>query len=564
MIKKAVDKTAAKYRWVAFGTLLLAAFMQLLDVTIVNVAIPTLRDDLHMSYAAIQWMAAGYTLSFAIFLVAAGRLGDIFGRKKIFMLGILWFTIASLLCGIAVSGDQLVIFRLIQGVGAAMMMPQITANLVVLFKPGKERLKASGMYGGVAGLALASGPIIGGALLEANVFNLDWRSIFLINIPVGIIALAISLKVLPESKSDHPLKVDWLGMTILAVALGMLLYPLIQGRELDWPAWTIWMMVSSVPLFVVFWFWERYKERKDKSPLVLLELFKSRVFVAGVLLFIMFYGAMASFFLLYTLFLQGGLGFSALHAGLNNLPISIGVAVSAGALVNVMLPKIGRNVLVIGIISMMTGYWALIVALNWFGDDITSLQMLPGLVLVGLGMGLFIASLFNFALAGIQHRQAGSASGVLATVQEVGAAAGIALVGVIFFNLLGSNAFASAQTEDNFIREKLTAAQIPAASQKPIIDKFHDCFTDRSKAKDPNEEPASCKQTTNSQLPPQVAQTIKDTFSDAGKTANTSNFVDSFRSTLLILIAVCIGVLGLIPLLPKNAPEALPEEALEI
>ena len=438
------------------------------------------------------------------------------------------------------------------------------ANLVVLFKPGKERLKASGLYGGVAGLALASGPIIGGALLEANVFGLDWRSIFLINIPVGLLALVVSLKVLPESKSEHPLKIDWLGMMLLGAALGLLLYPLIQGRELDWPVWTFWMMASSVPLLIAFWFWEQYKERKDKSPLVMLELFKNREFIAGVLLFIMFYGAMASFFLIYTLFLQGGLGYSALHAGLNNLPIAIGLAASAGAIVNILLPKIGRNVLVLGVMSMMFGYGALIIALHLAGAAITSWHMLPGLLLIGLGMGLFIASLFNFVLTGIKHHQAGSASGVLSTVQEVGAAVGIALIGVIFFNLLGSNALRSATAEDGFIRDQLTAAHVPATAHGDIINSFHDCFVDLANAKDPAEQPNSCKESESAQLPPQLAQTIKQTFTDAGETANTANFIDTFRATLMVQIGVCLAVLALIPILPKQAVKVLPEEALEI
>ncbi len=564
MIRKLLNKSATKYRWVAYSILLMAAFMQLLDVTIVNVAIPTLRDDLGMSYAAIQWMAAGYTLSFAIFLVAGGRLGDIFGRKKIFITGVAWFTVASLLCGMAANGDQLILFRLLQGAGAALMMPQIMANIVVLFKPGKERLKASGLYGGIAGLALASGPVVGGALLEANAFGLDWRSIFLINIPVGLLAFAIALKVLPESKSEHPLKVDWLGIVLLGSALGLLLYPLIQGRELDWPIWTFWMMAASLPLLAVFWFWERYKERKDKSPLVMIELFKKREFIAGILLFIMFYGAMSSFFLIYTLFLQGGLGYSALHAGLNNLPIAIGLAVSAGAIVNILLPKIGRNVLVLGVMSMMAGYGALIAALQIAGADITSWHMLPGLLLIGMGMGLFIASLFNFVLTGINHHQAGSASGVLSTVQEVGAAVGIALIGVIFFSLLADTALYSAKNEDGFIRDKLTAAQIPAAAHGQIIDSFHDCFVDLNNAKDPAEQPDSCKESEATQLPPQTMQMIKQVVVDAGNTANTANFVDTFQKTLLVQIGVCLAVLALIPLLPKKATETLPEEALEI
>lgn len=552
MIKKKLEKAADKYRWIAFAILLLAAFMELLDVTIVNVAIPTLREDLNMSYAAVQWMAAGYTLSFAIFLVAGGRLGDILGRKKVFIAGVVWFTIASLLCGLAGSSEQLVIFRLIQGVGAALMMPQILANLVVLFNDAKERLKASGMYGGVAGLATVSGPIVGGFLLEHNFFNLDWRMIFLINVPVGILTLIVALKFVPESKSPHPLKVDWIGMVILGVALFMLLYPLIQGRELGWPWWTFALMAGSLPLLAIFWFWERRKEKRDHSPLVLLEMFKSRVFTSGVVLFIAFFGAMTSFFFLFTLFLQAGLGYGAFHAGLNNAPISVGLAISAGWLVNILLPKIGRNILVLGAISMMIGFWALIVAINWAGSDVTSWAMLPGLLFVGLGMGLFIASLFNFVLAGVTHKQAGSASGVLSTVQELGSATGIALIGVIFFNILGGSALSSIQAQDTQVRDTLTAAHIPAPAQNQIIDKLHDCFVDLSNAKDPNEQPESCKQTNNAQLPPAVNKTISETLKTAGEKANTENFIDTFRTTLLYLILICIGVLALVPLLPKH------------
>lgn len=545
------------------ATLLGAAFMELLDVTIVNVAIPTLRQDLHMSYAAIQWMAAGYTLSFAIFLVAGGRLGDIFGRKKIFISGVVWFTAASLLCGVAGTGEQLVAFRLLQGIGAALMMPQIMANLVVLFHSGKERLAASGMYGGVAGLATVSGPIVGGLLLEHSIFGLSWRSIFLINVPVGIITLCLALKYVPESRSSHALKVDWIGMTLLGAALFVLLYPLIQGRELGWPAWSLWMMASSLPLLGAFWWWERIKEKRDGSPLVVLELFQERTFVAGIILFTAFYGAMTSFFFLFTLFLQGGLGFSPLHAGLNNAPISVGIAISAGALVNVLLPKIGRSILVLGSLGMTLGYVWIYLVLGWFGIEVTSWQLLPGLLLFGLGLGMFIASLFNFVLAGIAHNHAGSASGVFSTVQELGSAAGIALIGVLFFSILGSNALPSAQQQSAMIYDKLRPLHLPSAAEHTIVRSFTTCFVDRSSAKDPGTEPKSCKQTKDS-LPPQVANAITHTLTEVGATANKHNFVDTFRTTLLYMIGVSMVVLALIPLLPKKVSNEIPEEALAI
>ncbi len=552
-----------KYRWIAMATLLLAAFMQLLDITIVNVAIPSLQRDLHMSYAAIQWMAAGYTLTFAVSLVAGGRLGDIFGRKKIFMIGMGLFTIFSLFSGVAQSAEWLITARLLQGASAALMMPQIMANLIVLFKDQKERLRASGMYGGIAGLATVSGPLVGGLLLEYNLLGWDWRNIFFINLPIGIISLLLAAKYVPESKSPHSLKVDWIGMGLLATALTLLLFPLIQGRELDWPWWTFAMMASSLIVLTIFAFFEKYKTKKDGSPLVVLSLFKERVFIAGLIIFIFFFGAMGAYFLIATIFLQSGLGFTPLEAGLTNVPFSIGIALGAGLLVNLLVPKLGRNALLVGSLALITGFGYLIWILTTIGVNITGWHLVPGYLLNGAGMGLIIASLFNFVLAGIGHEHAGSGSGILSTTQELGTSIGIAVIGVIFFNLIGANALPAARSVEQPIRQELASLHLPEPAQQQIIEAFTTCYHDRANQKDPTVIPQSCKQAeTAPNMPPQVAEKISSTLEKAGNNANKENFVETFRTTLWYQIGL-FAVIGLLILfLPKKAPAQLPEETL--
>lgn len=545
------------------ATLLLAAFMQLLDVTIVNVAIPSLQRDLHMTYATIQWMAAGYTLSFAVILVTGGRLGDIFGRKRIFMWGMALFTVFSLLSGVAQNDAWLITARVLQGISAAMMMPQIMTYIVVLFKDQKERLMATGMYGGIAGLATVGGPLIGGILLENNLFGWEWRNIFFINIPIGIISLILAGRYVPESKPPHPLKVDWIGMALLTSALLTLLYPIIQGRELDWPWWTFAMMAASLPLLAAFALYEKYKTKKDGSPLIVLEPFKERVFVAGLIICIFFFGAMGAYFLLASLFLQGGLGFTPLEAGLTNIPFSIGVVIGAGLLVNILVPRIGRNALLFGVLCLIAGFGYLILILNAVGANLTGWHMAPGYLLNGTGMGLVIASIFNFVLGGVQPNHAGSASGVLSTTQEMGTSIGIAVIGVVFFSLIGANATAASNTVEPQIRSELHSLHLPENAQREIISGFNVCFHDRANEKDPYQVPDSCKKAVSSPgMNPKISQKISTILQDAGSQANKDNFVNTFRTTLAYQIGMFIFVGVLIPLLPRKAPEQLPEATI--
>ncbi len=418
-------------RWLALIVLLFAGFMDLLDVSIVNIAIPSIQRDLAAPYSTIQWIIAGYSLAFALTLITGGRLGDIFGRKRVFMIGVTGFTLASLMCGLSANPEVLVAARVVQGAMAAIMTPQVLSIIQVTF-PRRERAKAFGMYGAVAGLAAVAGPLLGGFLIEGNLFGLDWRPIFLINIPVGILALIISGAVVRESRSPQAIKLDLVGMLLVTGGLLLLVDPLVQGRDLDWPAWIFISMAASIPVLALFVFYERHKTRLDGSPLVALSLFRERSFVVGLLTAIIFFAGMSSFFMVYTLYVQIGLGWSAIHAALTGLPASIGAIVFSGASI-ALAPKIGRKVIIAGVLLMAAGMVLMIFTIQLAGTDITSWHLIPSMLIGGTGMGLVIAPIADIVLAGVPLENAGSASGVVSTINQLGGAIGVAVIGVIFF-----------------------------------------------------------------------------------------------------------------------------------
>ena len=342
-------------RTIALLVVLLAFFMDVLDSTIVNVAIPSIQENLGASYSAIQWIIAGYALAFALFLITGGRLGDILGYKKVFMAGIVGFTAASAFCGFATTTEMLIGGRLVQGLMAAMMVPQILSTIQIMYTTFEERRSVSAFYGGLAGVATVTGPILGALLISGDLWGLGWRAIFLVNVPVGIGATILAAIYLPNAKSPHPLRLDLVGVVLILVAMLLLMYPLIEGRQLDWPAWVFASMVASLPAFVLFGWWQVRKDRRDGSPLVVPALFTKQSFVAGIAtsgsLFAIVYG----FFLVLTLFLQVGLGYSVLKAGLTGIPFSLGVAVSAGSSGPLLVPRFGRNIVSAGPLVMADG-----------------------------------------------------------------------------------------------------------------------------------------------------------------------------------------------------------------
>ncbi|MGW6940666.1 MFS transporter [Streptomyces xanthophaeus] len=429
------SSTADRRRWLALAIVMTAAFMDLVDVTIVNIAIPSMRENLGASTSAIQWITAGYALAFAAGLITGGRLGDIYGRKRLFLVGIAGFTAASLLCGIAADPGMLVAARLLQGAMAAMMVPQVLAIIHVTFPP-HERGKVFGMFGAIVGLGAVSGPMLGALLTEWNLFGLEWRPIFLINLPVGIAGVILGRKFITESKAPQALRLDLVGVVLATLALVMLIFPLTQGRENDWPLWGFLCMGAAPFVFAAFIVYEKYKIKKDGSPLVELSLFKVKSFAGGIAVQLTFGIATGIFFLVWTLYMQMGLGWSPLRAGTTGIPFSIAVSAAAGISVQKLVPRFGRKVLQAGALTMAAGLLIYIWESQHYGMGIASWQMALPLVVMGIGMGLIVAPLTDTVLSEVPREHAGSASGLINTTGQMGNALGLGLTSVVFFGLI--------------------------------------------------------------------------------------------------------------------------------
>jgi EmrB/QacA subfamily drug resistance transporter len=424
-----------------------AAFMDLVDVTIVNIAIPSIQRDAGASVSQIQWITAGYALAFAAGLITGGRLGDIHGRKRMFLMGIGGFTLASALCGFAANPEMLVASRILQGAMAAMMVPQVLSIVHATF-PAHERGKVFGLFGAIVGLGAVSGPLLGALLTEWNLFGLEWRPIFLINLPVGVAALILGSRFITESKAPRALKLDLVGVALVTLGLTMLLYPLTRGRELGWPLWGYLSMAGALVVFGALVAYERRKTVRDGSPLVELSLFRVKSFAAGIAVQTVFGVALGVFFLVWTLYMQIGLGWSPLRAGLTGVPFSIAVSTAAGLSVQKLVPRHGRRVLQAGALLMAAGVLLYIWESGRYGMAIASWQMALPLIVMGVGMGLIVAPLTDAVLSEVPREHAGSASGLINTVQQMGNALGLGLVSVVFFGEIG---------------DRLTAAQVGPA-----------------------------------------------------------------------------------------------------
>jgi EmrB/QacA subfamily drug resistance transporter len=544
-------------RTIALWVILLAFFMDVLDTTIVNVAIPSIQANLGASYSSIQWIIAGYSLTFALFLITGGRLGDIFGYKTLFIVGMAGFTIASGLSGLATTTAMLIAARLLQGFMAAMMVPQILSTIQVMYPTTKERQGVSAFYGALAGIATVFGPIIGALLISGNLWGLGWRAIFLVNIPVGVAAIILAIVYLPRAKSPHPLRLDLMGVVLILAAMLALMYPLIQGRELDWPTWAFVSMAGSLVLFVLFGWSQVWKDKRDGSPLVVPSLFKARSFVAGIAVSGTFFAIITGYFLILTLFLQVGLGYSVLKAGLTGIPFSLGVSIAAGMSGPVLVPRFGRNIVSAGPVVMAVGFLLFIGTINYFGGAVSPIELIPALVVAGVGMGFVVASVYPFILAEVPLKHAGSASGVVNAVGQIGGAIGVAVIGVIFFGLIASQSTASVDSVRAELVADLSAAGLPSFAQPAIVASFETCFHDRATAKDFSALPESCKpgqaaQAAFAATQPVMAQAVGTAIAKHAKEANQRNFTRSITRTLLWEIGALVLIFFLTLLLPRR------------
>jgi EmrB/QacA subfamily drug resistance transporter len=415
---------------------LVAMFMAIFDFYVINIATPSLQSQLHIGEATLELIIGGYTFTYASLLVTAGRWGDIFSYKRLFMLGMGLFTVASFFCGISQTGTQLVIVRLIQGVGAALMVPQVVAFITVTF-PGPERPKALSWFGSTIGLAVVAAQILGGALLSADIASLGWRIIFLINIPIGAVTLFFAAKLLPNAKAARRPKQDVLGNIGIAATLGLAILPIVVGRSEGWPLWGWIMMGAAVPVAIATVLYEKALPAKGGEPMLDLSLFKGRAYSVGILTIVGVMTFYSGFIFGMTMFLQFGLGLSPLKAGLTFGPMGLAFAFSS-LMARPMLMKYGVKVINIGQVLLVLSTAVLLIELNAAGTGTSAWEMVAPMILGGLGTGVTLPALTGVVISKVPPQQAGVASGLLTTAQQFANTIGVAVFGVIFFNALGN------------------------------------------------------------------------------------------------------------------------------
>jgi len=429
------ETSVNKHRWLILGIVLAAEIMDLLDSTIVNVAGPSLKEKLHATPSALQWVIGGYTLALGAGLVLGGRLADRYSRRNIFLLGLTAFTVSSLLCAIAPNIHLLIAFRLIQGMAGAMVLPHVIGFIRDVFPP-QELGDAFAIFGPVFGLGGILGPIIGGFIIDGNIASTGWRAVFLVNIPIGIINIALAWKYLPKRAVDRTLKIDLLGAFLVVASSGLLLLPLIQGQELGWPLWTYLSLVASFVGFGLFTVQQRWVMTRKKTPLVDPDIFKSLTYNLGLTGIFTFFAGFTGVYLIITLFLQIGERYSARGAGIANIAIALGTAIGGALSGAVLAEKFGTKVLQIGALAQIAGALLLFFAL----PNMSSFHfwhIAPGMLVSGFGTGLVVAALFDAILLAIKDELVGSASGVLSALQSIGSAVGVAIFGTLFFNQVG-------------------------------------------------------------------------------------------------------------------------------
>jgi EmrB/QacA subfamily drug resistance transporter len=432
-------------RWLAAIVMIVGALMDMIDVTIVNVALPTIRRDLHASATQLEWVVSGYMLAFAAALIIAGNLGDLLGRKRVFLTGVAVFGLASLAAGLSGSGAELIAARVVQGTAAAAMAPQVLATFRAVFT-GAERGKAFSIYGAMLGFASAVGLLLGGLLTGANLFGWSWRAVFFVNVPVAAGALIAGLRFVPETRDPGARRPDVPGAVLLAGSLVAIVYPLLEGRQLGWPAWVWVLLAAGVAGLGVLGLLEarRAGRRADgPAPLLRVRLFRVPAFAAGLGVQMAFSAGLQGFFLAFALWLQAGEHFSPLKAGLTAVAFSAGSFIGAPVAVP-LAQRHGRRVLALGGLLMAAGIAGVSLAASHVGVNGSPWPVVPGLVAAGAGLALLIIPLVNVVLAAVPVEAAGGASGLFSTAQQLGGALGVALLGTVFFGYLNGHSFQAA------------------------------------------------------------------------------------------------------------------------
>jgi EmrB/QacA subfamily drug resistance transporter len=425
--------------WRAVSIVLVGAFMALLDTTIVNVALPTIRTGLHASPASLEWIVSGYALAYGLALVPGGRAGDRFGHKNLFLIGLTIFTLASVACGVSETQGEIVAARIVQGVGAGLFFPAISATIQHAFT-GAARSKAFGVLGAVIGVSTAMGPLLGGVIIAGAGTADGWRWVFLVNLIIGAVAIPMAAWRLPRAETHTRRSFDPAGLLLLTGGLLLLLIPLVEGQQDGWPPWTWICFGCCVVVFAALAAWELREDRRGADPLLKPNLLRQASFSAGAIFAIAFFGGFTSIFFTLSILWQEGLAHSALLTGLLIAPYSVGTLVSA-ANSDKLSARLGRGVLVLGCTLLLIGLALVVVVIHLTEPAVNGFALIGPLLLAGLGTGMTIAPNQDFVLATVPRREAGTAAGILGTSQRLGQAIGIAIIGTVLF---GSLKFTSA------------------------------------------------------------------------------------------------------------------------
>ncbi|OKI71681.1 MFS transporter [Micromonospora sp. CB01531] len=479
---------AGRARTIALFAVLVGLLLDLLDIVIVNVALPTIQEDIGASSSNMQWMVGGYTLAFATMLVTGGRLGDIYGRKRIFIIGMTGFAAASLVAGIAVAPEQMIVARFVQGGMGALMVPQVLSILQVMYPPN-DRGRAFSALSVVFAVGTVGGPVVGALLTASNVGGLTWRTIFLVNLPIAVGCLVITAKLVPESRGKSAQRLDVQGAVLVGLGMLLLVFPLIQGPEQGWPVWTLASLAASVLAFAAL---VAVQRRRTVSPLIPMSLFSHRSFRGGLAVSLFFMSGVMPFFLVNTLYLQFGQGFSVIKAGLIGVLWGFAVPLFTAISARRITPKLGRLGLQLGLVMLIAAMVILITVIHRF-DTATPWALAPGLILGGAGMGMTFAPLLTYTLNDVPLDSAGAASGVFNTVQQMGAAIGIALSSMVFFLVLGAQSPAVGDDLSATVKEEMTARGLPVATVDTAAGNARACFTGRIEVANPIADLDTCR-----------------------------------------------------------------------
>ena len=436
--ERSQDQGVVRSRGVATTVLMVATFMDLMDSTITNVALPTIGKNLGATPEQLEWTVAGYVIAFATLLITGGRLGDIFGHRRIFVIGIVGFTLASLGAALSQTGDLLVVARVLQGGFAGIMMPQVLSSVQVMFAP-EERAPVLGIIGSLSALGAVGGLILGGWLVTADLLGMGWRSIFLVNVPIGVVLVVAALLFVPRSRSEHPLRPDLVGVLLGGLGVFLVVFPLTDGRAAGW-AWWIWAMLITSPFVIAAFVWQQGRMLKaHKAPLLPLPLFRDRGFASGQLVQVLSSIGNGGYVLILLYYVQSALGFTALAAGLTLLPFALG-SMAAAPLAILATKRIGKWAVLLGGLVQAAALTWVMWTIWTAGAALTGWDVTAPLTLVGAGMMTLIMQLTSITLESVPTPDAGAASGTLTTFGQIGMVLGVALAGSVFFGILQDTA----------------------------------------------------------------------------------------------------------------------------